>query len=90
MQTKESIYAYLKEMFVDLFEIDPRLIHPDAKLYEELDIDSIDAIDMVIKLRNMTGKNIQPATFKNVRTVQNIVDEVYRLLHEETEKEASR
>ena len=86
MQTKESIYAYLEKMFVDLFEIDKGLIHPHARLYEDLDIDSIDAIDMVIKLRNMTGKNIQPAMFKQVRTVQEVVDGIYQLLHEEIDK----
>lgn len=82
MHTKESIYDYLKDIMTELFEIESNAIHPDAKLYEELDIDSIDSVDMIIKLKELTGKKIQPADFKNVRTVQDVVDAVYALVNE--------
>lgn len=82
MHTKESIYDYLKNIMIELFEIESDAIHPDAKLYEELDIDSIDSVDMIIKLKELTGKKIQPADFKNVRTVQDVVDAVYALVNE--------
>lgn len=82
MHTKESIYDYLKDIMIELFEIESDAIHPDAKLYEELDIDSIDSVDMIIKLKELTGKKIQPADFKNVRTVQDVVDAVYALVNE--------
>jgi len=54
----------------------------EANLYQDLDIDSIDAVDLVIELRKLTGKKIMPDDFKAVRTVQDIVDQVYNLLNE--------
>ncbi|NOY72112.1 MAG: acyl carrier protein [Gammaproteobacteria bacterium] len=83
MHTKESIYAYLVSIFVDLFEVEASAICLEARLYEDLDIDSIDAVDMVIKLKELTGKKIQPEAFKNVRTVQNVVEAVYELVNED-------
>ena len=39
----------------------------------DLDVDSIDAIDLVVKIKELTGKQVQPEDFKNVRTVQDVV-----------------
>lgn len=87
MYTKEKIYDFLKETLVSLFEIDPDDITPQASLYENLDIDSIDAVDLMVKLKEFTGRRIQPADFKQVRTVQDVVDAVYDLLNRPEEHE---
>ncbi|MCF6255587.1 MAG: acyl carrier protein [Gammaproteobacteria bacterium] len=84
MHTKESIYEYLKGVMSELFEVEVDTIRPDSRLYEELDIDSIDAVDMIIKLKDLTGKKLRPEDFKNVRTVQDVVDAVYVLINNDT------
>lgn len=76
---KEDIYQEVKGLLVKLFEIDPELITPQARLYEDLDLDSIDAVDMVVHLQKRTGKKIKPEDFKAVRTVQDVVVAVERL-----------
>ena len=81
MYSKEQIYAFLQESLETLFEIDPEDITPEASLYEDLDIDSIDAVDLTVKLKEFTGRRIQPSDFKQVRTVQDVVDAVYDLLN---------
>ena len=81
MQTREDIYSKLSEIFVDMFDVNEQMISMDAKLYEDLDIDSIDAIDIVVYIRELTGKKIKPEDFKSVRTVSDIVDATYDLLH---------
>ncbi len=68
----------------ELFEVEVDTIRPDSRLYEELDIDSIDAVDMIIKLKDLTGKKLRPEDFKNVRTVQDVVDAVYVLVNNDT------
>jgi acyl carrier protein len=78
---KEEIYGFLQETLVSLFEIAPDAVKPDANLYEDLDIDSIDAVDLTVKLKEFTGRRIQPSEFKQVRTVQDIVDAVHNLLN---------
>lgn len=80
MKTKQDIYDVLKGILIKEFELDEAQITLDAHLYENLDLDSIDAVDLVVKLRELTGKKIEPEAFKAVRTVNDIVEEVYKLL----------
>jgi len=81
MSNKEEIYGKVVEILEDLFEIEPEQITPEANLYQDLDIDSIDAVDLVVELKKMTGKKIKPEDFKSVRTVQDVVVEVEKLLN---------
>lgn len=81
MQTQDEIYSTLKDVLVELFEIEPARIHRQARLYEELDIDSIDAIDLVLKLKEITGRKINAEEFKHVRTVDDIVVALHALIH---------
>jgi acyl carrier protein len=83
MKSQQEIYERVVAVFEELFEIDPADIRPESNLYEDLDIDSIDAVDLVIELRKMTKKKIQPEDFKMVRTVQDIVEQVDKLLNSE-------
>lgn len=80
MKTKQDVFNLLQQLMVKEFELDPEQVQLDAHLYEDLDLDSIDAVDLVVKLREMTGKKIEPEAFKAVRTVSNVVDEVYALI----------
>ncbi|EDQ00547.1 acyl carrier protein [Shewanella benthica] len=82
MQSREQILQALTRILVDEFEIDEADISPSASLYEELDLDSIDAIDLVIKLQQMTGKKIKPEEFKAVRTVDDVVSAIEGLVEE--------
>ena len=80
MKSRENIYKRVVEIMVELFELDPESISEDSHLYEELDIDSIDAVDLIVELKSYTGKRISPDEFKNVRTVDDIVNAVHELL----------
>ena len=80
MQTKEDIYQKVAEILSQTFKLDPAAITPGANLYTELDIDSIDAIDLLVKLQQMSGKRMKPEDFKAARTVQDVVDAIDALL----------
>ena len=82
MNEQQAIYAEVSALLETLFEIDPQDIKPEARLYEDLELDSIDAIDMVVQLQKKVGKKIKPEEFKAVRTVQDVVDAVAGLLKE--------
>ena len=68
------------DMLHEMFKLDKSKITLDADLYSDLDIDSIDAVDIAVKLREVTGKRLQPEVFKSVRTVQDVVDALAALL----------
>ena len=73
MLTQDQILEKLREWMEELFEIEPENIQLDSNLYSDLDVDSIDAIDLVVKIKELTGKQVQPEDFKNVRTIQDVV-----------------
>ncbi len=77
---REQIMNELTRILVEMFEVDEDEVVPEARLYEDLDIDSIDAIDMVIRLKEITGKKVSPEDFKSVRTVEDVVEATMKLL----------
>ncbi len=81
LNDREEILERLTEILEEMFEVDTSLITPDAHLYDDLDIDSIDAVDLVARLRTITGKKIDPEIFKAARTVEDVVEAVFRLVH---------
>ncbi len=80
MNNRKEILMAIKEIMVEMFEIDEQAITLEARLYEDLDFDSIDAVDMVVKLKEMTGKAMKPEDFKTARTVGDVVEAVYKIL----------
>ncbi|WP_340115553.1 acyl carrier protein [Pelagibius sp. 7325] len=78
--SRESILAELQRILVEQFELDHQAITPDAHLYQDLDIDSIDAVDLMVELKELTGRKLDPETFKQVRTVGDVVEALYDLL----------
>jgi len=78
---KQEIYQQISTLLIKQFEIDEDDISPDAELYEDLDLDSIDAVDLVVHLQKITGRKIRPDMFKSVRTVQDVVDAIDELLN---------
>jgi len=71
--THDEIFARVAAVLEDTFEIAPERITPEARLYDDLDIDSIDAVDLLVKLKPMLNKPLKPEQFKSVRTVQDVV-----------------
>jgi len=80
MTSENKIFDMLSEILVEYFEIEAEDITREANLYEDLDLDSIDAVDLVVKLREQTGKKIEPQDFKLVRTVDDVIVAVEKLL----------
>ena len=81
MQTRDDIFNTLRTALVELFELEPERITLDANLYQDLEIDSIDAVDLIDHIKRKTGKKIAADEFKSVRTVNDVVEAVYRQLH---------
>ena len=73
MLSQQEILERLRLWMEELFEIEPGQVQLESNLYSDLDVDSIDAIDLVVKIKELTGKQVQPEDFKNVRTVQDVV-----------------
>jgi acyl carrier protein len=77
---KQEIFEELKKVLVESFMVEEEAITLTANLYTDLDFDSIDAIDLAAKIYAVTGKQLQPDQFRNVRTVGDAVDAVAELI----------
>jgi len=84
MKTQEEVFITLQQLMAEMFELAAEDITLQANLRQDLDIDSIDAVDLMVRLREITGKRIDPEDFKNARTIQDVVDTVYRINNEST------
>lgn len=80
MHTREAILEQIRATLLQLFEIPPERVTQEARLYEDLEIDSIDAVDLIDRVRRSTGQKISAQDFKSVRTVGDLVDVMQRIL----------
>ncbi|MBQ9207509.1 MAG: acyl carrier protein [Treponema sp.] len=72
--TKDELYAKVKEILINDFDIDEDLITPEASISEDLELDSIDSVEMIVKVKPFLNAAIEPEAFKSVKTVQDVVD----------------
>ena len=72
--TKDELYAKLKETLINDFDIDEADITPEANIVTDLDLDSIDAVEMIVKMKPYINGKIDPEIFKSVKTVQDVVN----------------
>ena len=77
--TEQEIRQILTDALVNLFEIEPERITPETNLYQDLEIDSIDAIDLIDHIKRETGRKLKADDFRNVRTVEDVVQAVLKV-----------
>ena len=80
---QEEIFEILKSALMQLFEIEESKITPQTRIYEDLQIDSIDAIDLIDHIKRKTGNRLMPEDFKNVKTLEDIVNAVAKKFDEQ-------
>ena len=71
--SKAEILTALKVMMTDLFELDSDKVQPEARLIEDLELDSLDAIDLAVRLEETTGLVLDEAKLRELRTVEDIL-----------------
>jgi len=76
---RQAVYNEIVEFLVETFEVPKADITPDADLVENLNLDSIDAVDLMVKLQEITGKKVTPEQFKAVRTLNDVMNVVEQL-----------
>lgn len=72
--SKDALFVWVADLLAEMFELERASLTLESNLYADLDIDSIDAVDLAVKLKQMTGKRLQPEVFKTIRTIGDVVD----------------
>ena len=78
--TKEDIFRKIQEILSGDFELEMESITPEAKLYADLELDSIDAVDLMVKMKQYVPGKIESEQFKKAVTIQDVVDILHPLI----------
>lgn len=78
--SREQIFEHVRRAMVELFELEEERIRLETKVVEDLDLDSIDAIELAVRMEAMTGQRFDPESFRDMRTVGDVVEILHRLL----------
>ena len=81
MQSEDEILERIRGTLVELFQLAAVDITPASRLYEDLEIDSIDVVDLIDEVQRLTGRKVTPEDFRSVHTVGDLVAVMQRLLH---------
>ena len=81
--SRDELYAWVVDLLAEMFELDKAELTPESNLYADLDIDSIDAVDLAVKLKQLTGRRLQPEVFKTIRTIGDVVSALDTLVEEQ-------
>ena len=81
MKTRDEIFNTIKEILIKEFDCDEAKIKIESNLVEDLDLDSIDAVDLVVKLQTIINQKVDPEDFKQIRTLQDVVDAVEKIVN---------
>lgn len=70
----EEVLVEVKKVLMEEFEVEESLINPEANFYEDLGLDSLDAIDLIVTLNNFYNIEVEPTESEEIRTVQNLIE----------------
>ena len=81
--SQEQLFEWVVNLLSEMFELDKASLTRESNLYADLDIDSIDAVDLAVKLKQLTGRRLQPEVFKTIRTIGDVVNALEQLAEEQ-------
>lgn len=70
-------------MMKELFGLDSARVQPDARLVEDLELDSLDAIDLAVKVEETTGLALDEARIRDLRTVDDVIVAIAEIVSEQ-------
>lgn len=82
MYTQKQITDIVKEILISDFECPAEKLVPSVRLFEDLDLDSIDAVDLIVRLQKIIKKKVNPDDFKQIRTLQDVIVTIEKIVNE--------
>ncbi|MCG3185135.1 MAG: Acyl carrier protein [Planctomycetes bacterium] len=70
--TTDSIRKQVDQIVADEFELDPADITPNSDLYDDLGLDSLDAIDLVVALEKNFGFKVEEGAARKIRKLEQL------------------
>ena len=80
MPTPEEISVTVKEIFHKTLKVDPEKIQPETVLKDDLNLDSLDMIEVVYEVEDHFDVQIPEESIKDIQTFQQVVDGLIKAL----------
>ena len=77
MQSKDQILRWVVDTLKSEFQLREEDLHPGAHLIDDLDLDSIDAVDLAVNVEQELGLSLSEGELKSIQTVQDVVDLIH-------------
>jgi acyl carrier protein len=71
---EDELYARIRDLLIKEFEVPPEAISREARTREDLELDSLDHVDLVVELERFAGRRIESDELTNLKTVGDAVD----------------
>ena len=79
---KQTLIKEINQVMIDGFELDPSQLKPEAKIVDDLELDSLDAIDMLVFLEEKIKIKVDAETFRTVKTLDDVYNVVEKVIKE--------
>ncbi len=80
-KSKDEIFEILRKVIVDELDVDPDSVKPGARFQEDLGADSLDLVELTMKLEDEFGIKVPDEDVEKLTTVQSVVDYIYEKLN---------
>jgi acyl carrier protein len=77
MQSKDEVLRWVMDALKNEFQLREEDLHPGAHLIDDLDLDSIDAVDLAVTVDRDLGLSLTEGELKSIQTVQDVVDLIH-------------
>jgi acyl carrier protein len=81
MKTKEAIFVRIQKVLVEVFELEAEKITLDSNIYKDLDFDSLDTVELAVRLGTETGISLQEEELRAIRTIGDAVDIIHQRIN---------
>jgi len=78
-----KIVEVINKVLEEEFEIDPELLTPESLLYEDIGLDSLDAVDLIVMVDKKLGVRIDEEKARSLKSLEDVYKIIDDLLKEE-------
>ncbi|MCK5349665.1 MAG: acyl carrier protein [Desulfobacula sp.] len=78
----DRIIKIVNQVLEEEFEIDAELLKPESLLYEDIGLDSLDAVDLIVMIDKQMGVRIDEEQARSIRTLEDVYKTIDELLNE--------
>ena len=71
--SEEEILIEIKKVLIEDFEVEDDVIKPEASFYDDLGLDSLDAIDLIVTMNNVFNIDVENKEIENTQTIEQLI-----------------